>query len=411
MVQLKPPGLKYRLLSVALFFFWIVHALWHGVKYRQFNYLWKRLGLSPGTRGPHIWVHASSVGEVELVRPLLGVLSKQHAILLTTFTASGYQHAERIMPETITIQILPIDFYPISKAFIHRHAFKLALIAETELWPETLYLLKASSVPLLQVNARLSAKSLQSARWIRQILQQTLEYFDLHLTRSQKDVEKFMLMGVDQNKISITGNLKYAHSGEDIQYENLIGRPYILFASTHSPEELLFAQLLKTHSVKDLMVIAPRHPQRASEILKSLQTLGLSIQQRSQKEGISEHTQLYLADTLGELKALMAHARLVVMGGSFADIGGHNVLEPARLGKAVITGPSDSNIRHDLELLLQHQAIIQVANEDELRHQLNTLLDHPQAVEKLACNAKNLVAGQDHILDDYLQAIESQLKN
>lgn len=410
MAQLKPPGLKYRLLSVLLFLFWIAHAFWHGVKYRQPAYVWQRLGFNRKSDSPLIWVHASSVGEVALVRPLIEVLSKQHAVLLTTFTASGYQHAERIMPEGILIQILPIDFYPISKAFMHNHTFRLALIAETELWPETLYQFRSSDKPLLQINARLTEKSLQSAPWIRQILQQTLGYFDQHLTRNASDVQQFRAMGVDQVKIKVTGNLKYADTSEHSEHKNLIGRPYVLFASTHKPEEMLFAGLLKSHRLTELAVIAPRHPQRAPEILKSLQPLELKVRQRSLGEGIDEHTQLYLADTLGELKAFMAHATIVVMGGSFTEIGGHNVLEPARLGKAVITGPSDDNIRQDIDLLLQHQAIIQVANETELAQQLSYLLNHPKEIERLASNAGNLMAAQGHVLEDYLQAVELYLK-
>jgi 3-deoxy-D-manno-octulosonic-acid transferase len=392
-----------------LLFFWIAHAIWHGFRYRQFNYVWLRLGAGSSVSEESIWVHASSVGEVELVKPLVCSLTQQHKIVLTTFTASGFQHAQRIMPNTVQIRILPIDFVFTSKAFIRRHDFKLALIAETELWPETLFQLKASRTPLIQVNARLSPRSTKTSNWIRTILQSTLAYFDLHLTRTDKDAELFKRMGVEDRKIRIAGNLKYAHADEQPSYQNLINRPYILFASTHPGEEELFAQLSAQLDLDELVVIAPRHPQRAADIVKTLRPLGLQLKQRSLNQAIDENTQLYLADTLGELKALMAHAAVVIMGGSFVNIGGHNILEPARLGRAIITGPSDANIRQDLDLLLQHRAIIQVNNTDELTQHLSALLNDPNKRDSLATNAGKLMATQEHVLDIYLQIIDEFL--
>ena len=406
----RKPALSYRLLSFALFPVWILHALWQAIKNNQLNYFWQRLGFYPDKEyKPTIWLHAASVGEVELIKPLVEFLHKDTPILVTTFTVTGYQHALRSLPAGVFIRALPIDLLPVSQRFIKLFNFKLALIAETELWPETLYQTSKKGIPLIQLNARLSDKTLHTSGWIKNILKTTLGYFDSYLTRTEQDVNNLLAMGADKNRITVAGNLKYAHSAEETSYARLIQQPYILFASTHHPEEELFANLIKRLKLKKLIVIAPRHPYRAKEILKNLKSLGLNIKQRSQGEKLTTDTHIYLADTLGELKAFMAYAELVIMGGSFDNTGGHNVLEPARLGKAVITGPSDSNIQQDITLLLQHDAIIQVDGIDQLAENISLLLETPDSLQLLAKNAQKLMLSQSHILQNYLTEIKNYL--
>lgn len=404
------PAYSYRLLSCALFPIWILHALWQAISHNQADFFWQRLGFYPDTHYPQtVWLHAASVGEVELIKPLVEILQKDRPVLVTTFTVTGHQHAQRIMPATVSIRALPIDFLPISWRF-HRHfSFRLGLIAETELWPETLYQASRKGLPLLQLNARLSDKTLGAANWVKNILKTTLGYFDQYLTRTEQDLNNLLELGAKKQRITVAGNLKYAHPAEDFEYEQLIQRPYFLFASTHHPEEESFVKMIKTLTLNRLIVIAPRHPQRAKQILKTLQPLGLNIKQRSLNQKITDDTQVYLADTLGELKAFMAHADLVIMGGSFNQTGGHNVLEPARLGKAVITGPSDDNIQQDITLLLQHEAIIQVDGYEQLAEQLDRLSKQPESLKRIAENARKLMLTQSHILQNYLTRIQAYL--
>jgi len=404
------PLLSYRLISYGLFFVWIVHAGWQAIKNRQLCYLWQRLGLyHPAQTAPCIWLHAASVGEVELLKPLVEHLQNDHPLLVTTFTASGFQHAGRVLSKKVRIAVLPIDLLPISRRFMRHSRIKLALIAETELWPETLYQASRQGIPLIQINARLSNKSLNTSGWTNRLLKQTLSYFDEYLTRTEQDVMKLICMGAERQKIVTAGNLKYANLPSNRPYQRLIPRPYILFASTHDPEEMQFASLIKQSAFAQLAVIAPRHPLRSEQILKSLKPLGLKIQQRSRSESIHPETQIYLADTLGELKAFMAHASLVIMGGSFIEVGGHNVLEPASLGKAVITGPSDDNIEQDVALLLEQNAIIQVSGMEELAQKIEFLLHNPAAGERLSENALRVMDAQSHVLQNYLRVIKAYL--
>jgi 3-deoxy-D-manno-octulosonic-acid transferase len=401
--------LRYRLLSILLLPLWLLHALWQAIQHRELNYLWQRLGLFPVIGEPCLWVHASSVGEVELVKPLIQALAAERPVILTTFTATGYRHARRIMPPQVLVRVLPIDFQLISRAFMRRHAFRLGLIAETELWPETLYQARRQGCELLQINARLSAKTLNAPNWIRGVLQRTLGYFSSNLTRSEQDRERLLSMGISSERITICGNLKQATQANEQDYPDLVGRPYLLFASTHAPEEQLFGEMMQRIDSSLLTVIAPRHPQRAGEILKSLKSLELPISQRSQHQPVTEQTGIYLADTLGELKALIAHAQLVVMGGSFNRSGGHNLLEAARLGKAVITGPSDDNIRQDIDWLQQHQAVIQVDDINQLERELDRLLKDRHQCDLLGTNALQAVRTREHVLQDYLDQISTYL--
>ena len=137
--------------------------------------------------------------------------------------------------------------------------------------------------------------------------------------------------------------------------------------------------------------------------------MNLEIAQRSKGEPISEHTQIYLADTLGELKALFSHAKLIIMGGSFAPVGGHNIIEPATLGKMIITGPSDDNIRADIELLKEGQAIIQVTDIEQLKMKITDCLQEPKKIVQYSANAKKLMQQQTHVLQDYIETINPYL--
>jgi 3-deoxy-D-manno-octulosonic-acid transferase len=395
---------RYRFISVILFPFWLLHASWLSLRYRTLDYLVQRLGFCQHNPSDHIWVHASSVGEVALVKPLIEALSESQNVHLTTFTITGYLYAKQQLPQ-LRITVLPIDFWPITRYFFHCTNRLTGLIAETELWPETLYQAHKAGMKLLQINARLSSKTIDSPAFILPILKTTLSYFDQHLTRTESDNDNFLRMGVAEEKLCVAGNLKYAAANYRDDQAKLLNRPYLLFASTHTPEEKLFAQMKTEMENGYLWVIAPRHPRRAEEILQSLKPLKLSIARRSIEDQVTDATDIYLADTLGELKPLMAHATLVVMGGSFNQVGGHNLLEPASLGKAVLTGPSDDNIHHDISYFKSHNAIIQVQNIAELQQKIQQLLDQPQQINKLAQAAQNAVQQQSAILQRYLELI------
>jgi 3-deoxy-D-manno-octulosonic-acid transferase len=404
----QSPGLGYRLLSVLLLPIWLIQALWHGQTQGLKNYFRLRCWGNKSAQKPTLtWVHASSVGEIESITPLVRkLLDSGESILLTSFTASGYKSIKRNFNDSVESAIIPVDFVWACKRFLHQHPIKLCLLMETELWPEMLYQTARRAIPIIQVNARLSRKSLQTPAFVKAILERSLGYISLHLTRNDSDRSHLIELGADPLRIKVIGNLK---SSIDLlsSYPRLIEAEYLLIASSHEGEETkLLAQAAEIPE-KPLIVIAPRHPTRSKSIQQQLSQLGINHATRSQSEPIEAHTEVYLADTLGELKALMAHARIVIMGGSFNNTGGHNLIEPAALACAIITGPSDDNIRADIKLL--EGAVIQVADVATCWQQVEYLLSNPDQAKSLGLKALEATQKQSHTLDNYLVEIKSWL--
>jgi 3-deoxy-D-manno-octulosonic-acid transferase len=408
----KAPAIVYRLLTLPLIFFWMVHGLRHGFKHGSPTYLLKRMpvfGRNAGEAEARIWVHASSVGEVQSITPLVeALIAEQHPVLFTSFTATGYRIIVQNFSNRVEHGLVPVDFWWFCRSFFRRHKIRLGLIMETELWPELLYQAKNESIPLLQVNARLSKKSSEQPAYIRHLLANTLGYFSKILTRSERDQGHLLAMGVDPHMIEIVGNMKTLSADKQSRPRRL--QPdYLLLASSHEGEELEFLQTRPLDLKDKLIVIAPRHPERSSAIQVQIAQLGLKCSVRSKAEALHQDTDVYLADTLGELKSLMVHAQLVVMGGSFDNSGGHNLIEPASLGCATITGPSDSNVQIDIDMLGAGLGLIQVADMDECWQAVGELLKNPQRAEALINEAGKRLAQQPDMIKRYLNAIKPWL--
>jgi 3-deoxy-D-manno-octulosonic-acid transferase len=404
----QSPGPGYRLLSVLLLPIWLIQALWHGQTQGLKDYFLLRCWGKKSARKPVLtWVHASSVGEIESITPLVRkLLDSGESILLTSFTASGYKSINRNFNNSVESAIIPVDFVWSCNRFLHQHPIKLCLLMETELWPEMLYQTARRAIPIIQVNARLSRKSLQAPALVKAILERSLGYISLHLTRNDSDRNHLIELGADPLRIKVIGNLK---SSIDLlsSYPRLVEGEYLLIASSHEGEEAKLVAQAAEIPEKPLIVIAPRHPTRSKSIQQQLSQLGISYATRSRSESIEAHTEVYLADTLGELKAFMAHARIVIMGGSFNNTGGHNLIEPAALACTIITGPSDDNIREDIKLL--SDAVIQVADVATCWQQVEYLLSNPDQARSLGLKAREATQKQSHTLDNYLVEIKPWL--
>ena len=279
---------------------------------------------------------------------------------------------------------------------------------ETELWPELLYQAVRKKIPIIQVNARLSDKSLKAPIFIRSQLRKTLTYVCLHLTRNENDKGNLLALGALPECIKIIGNLKSRPSAPNIT-ERLVDRPYLLLASSHADEEFELLQKRPEKFKTLLTVIAPRHPKRSKDIQQQLDQLNIHYAVRSLAQPITPVTEVYLADTLGELKQFMAHAQIVIMGGSFDQTGGHNLIEPANLGCAIITGPSDSNIRQDIDLLGRDRGLLQVTDIVDCWQKVNGLIDDTEQATTLGENARISVQQQSNIGKAYLAEIAPYL--
>lgn len=405
-MRFQSPGISYRLLSLLLLPLWIFHAILHGHKNKVRGYYHLRcFGKREQNRPQQVWVHASSVGEVESISPLVeDLLDQGEIILFTSFTGTGFTTIQNNFADRVEASIIPIDFIVPCWRFFRQQSIKCCLLMETELWPELLYQAARKRIPIIQVNARLSDKSLKAPLFVRSQLRRTFEYLSLHLTRYDSDKANLMALGALPQNIKIIGNLK-TRLVDAIKTDRLIDRPYLLLASSHANEELEFLQQRPAAFQSHLIVIAPRHPKRTDDIQRQLTQLGIKYAVRSLSQPITKFTEVYLADTLGELKQFMAHAQVVIMGGSFVQTGGHNLIEPANLGCAIITGPSDSNIRQDIELLGQERGILQVEDMASCWSKVDDLIQHPAKAEALRDNARAALLKQSNVGKAYLAEI------
>ena len=408
-MNIPSPGWGYRLLSLPLYLLWVAHAFRHGRKHGLADYLSMRFCAAAGDAEARVWVHASSVGEVRAIAPLVrALMGRGEKILFTSFTATGYQLIQQNFADTVHSSVIPIEHSWHCRRFFKRHNIKLGLVMETELWPELLYQGRRQGVTLILVNARLSRKSLRVGKFVRTLLSRTLGYFTLILTRASGDRDALLSLGAQDERVSIIGNLK-ARNAVAAAPQRIVERDYLLLASSHADEEQQFLAARPADLKHQLLVIAPRHPDRSASIQTQIDDLGMRYSVRSKAQAIDQQTEVYLADTLGELNSLMAFARVVIMGGSFDSTGGHNLIEPASLGSAIITGPSDSNIIEDIAMLGVGDGVLQVKNIDACWGAIRELLDHPERANVLGQEARSRLARQPDVIESYLKAISPQL--
>lgn len=348
----------------------------------------QRLGLRLGELplAPRIWLHCASVGEVRAARPLIEALlasSPQHSLLLTTMTATGAHQAQVLIGEQTTADqarlahcFLPLDFPDASKRFIARAKPVLALLFETELWPNLLHACRQQGIPVAVVNGRLSPRAFARYQRLRPLMASTLADITWVAAKSMEDAERFKELGCQAGSVSVVGSLKFEQPLPNKaleESEHLLKRwgerPIWVAGSTREGEEPL---LLEAHSLlckcfpDALLVLVPRHPQRFDEVANLCTSDGWVLGRRSQQQAVTPQTQVYLGDTLGELATLYAAGSVAYVGGSLVPLGGHNVLEPAALGKPVLCGPSLENFSDVAEPLLAVGAL--------------TLVDSPSAL-------------------------------
>ncbi len=225
--------------------------------------------------------------------------------------------------------------------------------------------------------------------------------------RSEEDALAYAQLGANKNIINTAGNLKFTSVLSDQQsaQENnfSIDREYVLVASAHDDEESQIYKRWKKLNRKELLIIAPRHPERANAIIKKLQCDNLAS--RSKNEAITEKTEIFLLDTVGELKNYFKNAKLVIMGGSFVPVGGHNILEPASFNRAIITGPHMENFKQEMALMREKEAIVQVTSIDGLEKALSKLLDDEKHRKVLQKNTTLLTQNVAGILTSYSNLI------
>ncbi len=415
-MSVKPtsPPWQYRLLFILLAPLLLLHTLWQAWQSRTLRLAQQRFGIGlPQRHDRPVWIHMASVGEVNAAVPLIQALQQRHPalpIIVTTVTATGAAMAKKKLPG-IEHCYLPLDFAYSSRAIVRAIAPRCLIIMETELWPQLYYQCGRQQIPLLIANGRLSQRTLNRPPWVHTVYRRALTNVTQVLARSEKDARHFVALGSDPQQVTVVGNIKFATPHATVINPITLPRPYVVAASTHHDEELQISQawLASPLSGHYLLVIVPRHPARKNAILKRLFPLNAAVATRSSSEIVTDTTQIYLADTFGELQQFIAGAALVCMGGSLIPRGGQNLIEVAHQGRVALCGPHMDNFEDECELLLKHQAAFQVSSAHELIEKIEELLRQPETLQTLGQQAKALVNRQADMAKRYANALEPYL--
>lgn len=398
---------RYQLVLLLLspvVFAWLIHETW---QVKRWSHWLARLGKTSPIQAEH-WFHCASVGEVNAIAPLVTALQQQgKSLLITCFTPTGLEQAQRRFGamHRIELRLLPIDWQWTMQRFLASVNCPNLTIVETEFWPNLLTLAHQQGRQLSLINARITHKTLSAPRWWRQLLAELLSHcVSQILCRNTQDEQDFRHLGVTGNHLSVIGNLKWCDQAP-AHLPRLFPRPYVLLASSHAPEECELAQRWQAHPELPILVIVPRHPKRGADIAKQFTQKQITFSQRS-REKDHQHG-ILLADRFGELTAWIAHAELVIMGGSFAPKGGQNPLEAIRLAKLVLSGPDMRDFAEEVKQLTPIGALIQVAQFDDLIPLVQYYLTHADLRQCAATSGQDwLIHSQHHILAHALNALE-----
>ena len=342
-------ALLYLLLPVTVY-----HLVWRGFRVREYFQRWdERYASYPdGSARPCVWLHAVSVGEVNAAAPLVNALRAQRPDIrwvITTITPTGSQRVRDLWGDAVEHVYLPYDVPGSAGRFLDHFRPSLALILETELWPNLLFGCRDRAIPVYILNARLSARSLKGYRLLRALVGRALRTVACVAAQSREDARRFVVLGARNEQVQALGNLKFDFSPPDpapllAAFHARVpeGRPVWIAASTHEDEEQavidLHARVLERHP-DALLLWAPRHPQRFAKVAALARARQWQVATRSAEQWPGAQAQVFVIDTLGELVPFFACAQVAFVGGSLQAIGGHNLLEPAAMGTAVVTGP------------------------------------------------------------------------
>lgn len=386
--------LLYSVLLYLLLPFILLRLLIRGRKAPAYLNRWaERFAYYQGAQtGSVIWFHTVSVGEAEAAFPLINQLAELYPaseILVTTTTPTGSARVKVFLGHRVQHVYLPYDTPGAMRRFYRRFKPRIGIILETEIWPNMLHQAKQHGVPTLIVNARLSEKSAKAYARLASFTRQTLADITQVCAQTELSAERFIALGLAPEKVSVPGNIKFdmrlpanlSEQAEVIRRDWFQQRPSWIAASTHDGEDgkILdaFAELKQEFS-NSLLVLVPRHPERFDAVAKLCEKRGYSVTRRSEHRGTRVSSDVFLLDSLGELRLYYGTVDVAFVGGSLVPTGGHNMLEPAALAVPILFGPYVHNFTDISQRLLEQQAAAQVADQQQLASQLIDLLRHSE---------------------------------
>ena len=395
---------------VLLLPYFLVQAMRHG---KYVVSLIERTGRLPrelhqGSKGA-IWIHAVSVGESNAIAPLVSQLRARavtRKIFISTTTLTGQQNARERISGASGFFYYPFDWRRNVRRSLGYIQPALVCLAETELWPNFIHEAHGQGIKLVVVNGRISEKSFHWYGQIKGFLRRFLPEIDLFLMQTEEDAERIRTLGAPPEKVGVCGNLKYdiqlcgkSEEGQNLVRERFLGQDgsslWIAGSTAEGEEELVlraFAEV-KARIPAARLILAPRRPERFDTVANLVGKFSFSVVRRSQLEGgEGRHRDILLLDSVGELAALYSLAKVAFVGGSLVKKGGHNILEPAAAGVAVLFGPYMSNFQKMAEDFLSHKAALQVENADELASATITLLEDAAQGRVIGERGRALVA-------------------
>jgi 3-deoxy-D-manno-octulosonic-acid transferase len=389
------------LISVAL----LVRGLRDRSYWRNFG---ERFGFGPPLETTCIWVHAVSMGEVQAAAALVSALRQSYPevpIVVTTFTPTGANRARLLFKDLAQVRYLPYDLPGSVRRFFARVRPRLAVIFETELWPNLYRECGRRRVPLVLASARLSPRSVERYRRLGALFSETLSQGVVVAAQGEVDADRFRSLGADPDSTHVTGNLKFdfavpadiADRGRRLREHYAAGRPVWTAGSTHGggEEEALLEAHKRVRNAhrRALLVMAPRHPNRFGEVVAVLEREGVRFIRRSQEPSAAaiQQAEVLLLDTLGELLDFYAAADVAFVGGSLVPVGGHNLLEPAALGLPILTGPNNFNSEDIARLLIARGAAEVVNGPQELGERVAALFSDSSARAHIGAEGRTFV--------------------
>lgn len=404
----------------------LLRLLARGVRSPQISRRWpERFGFfeAPGFSGS-LWVHAVSVGEVNAAEPLIKALRRDYPnapLVITTVTPTGTARVHQLFGDSVFHVYLPYDLPFSVNRFLKKIRPRLALIVETEIWPNLYFACRRRGIPLMIVNARLSERSMRGYKPLRGLARSALRCVQLIAAQSRTDVARYRLLGADPQHVLVTGNMKFdmpipqdaVADGAAMREHWGARRPVWMAASTHEGEELavLEAHLKVLKRLPDaLLVLAPRHPERFRLVENTVRSLGFTVATRSIDGVPLPMHQVCVIDAMGQMMPFFAATDVAFVGGSLVPIGGHNVLEPAALSVPVLVGPHTFNFEEITDSLIEQGGAERVPAADQLGPDVLQLLLDGGKRERMGQAAQRVFERERGAVQRIMQLIDTLLQ-
>jgi 3-deoxy-D-manno-octulosonic-acid transferase len=405
------------LLQVPVAAYWLFRAIGNRSYRPGFG---QRFGFGYPKLDSCIWIHAVSVGEVQAAVPLIREIARRfsnHQLLITTVTPTGAERVAALFGDSVTHSYIPFEMPAAVDRFFTSTKPELALIMETEIWPNLYRGCGRREIPLILVSARISPRSLRGYGRVLPLFRETLSHGIIIAAQSDADADRFRSLGASSVRTWVIGNIKFdielpehlISDGQRLRRELFGDRPTWIAASTHDKEE---KEVLEAHDILRkqfpnlLLILVPRHPERFRDVAKLVESQGFAYASRTSGDACTAESSVYLVDTMGELPLFYATSDIAFVGGSLVPIGGHNLLEPAALGLPVIRGPYVFNAQEIADMFVASGASRSVTNAAELAAVVRDFIADPDAAKAAGAQGRKIVLENRGSLAKLLSLLE-----